>query len=260
MSGKPWDEVHRFPGVGAICYESDARFFAVRRHFRRSCFRPDRAVAAAQFLAVRHVQTTARRPYSLPRLFSRRQDFGYRKQPALWTRWGGAPTTQQLRHRTDNSNPVLLRRYHDRLSLLRPDLILPSAAEETRDPAQADHVYAACVQFLISQTRDRTQFPLLFKENVNYGFRRNLWGLKPFGITLAAACLIASILRAWLLRGSPADLSGELLVSIAVSFTLLLFWTLWVTQKWVRIPAEAYAARLLECCEQLEPPETHKIG
>ncbi len=200
-------------------------------------------------------------PFGLAMLLSQiGRDFGYRKQPALWTRWGGAPTTQQLRHRTDNSNPVLLKRYHDRLSLLRPDLSLPSAAEEKRDPTQADHIYAACVQFLISKTRDRTQFPLLYKENVNYGFRRNLWGLKPFGITLAAAGLIAAVLRAWLLRGSPTDLRGELLVSIAVSFVLLLFWILWVTQKWVRIPAEAYAARLLECCEQLEPPETHKIG
>lgn len=200
-------------------------------------------------------------PFGLAMLLSQiGRDFGYRKQPVLWTRWGGPPTTQQLRHRTENSNPVLLKRYHDRLSLLRPDLSLPSTAEETHDPAQADHVYAACVQFLISQTRDRTQFPLLFKENVNYGFRRNLWGLKPFGITLTSACLIASILHAWLLRGSAADLSGELLVSVAVSFVLVLFWTLWVTQNWVRIPAEAYAARLLECCEQLEPPETHKIG
>lgn len=198
-------------------------------------------------------------PFGLAMLLSQiGRDFGYRKQSALWKHWGGAPTTQQLRHRSDNPNPVLLKRYHDRLSLLRPDLSLPSAAEETRDPAQADHVYSACVQFLISKTRDHTQFPLLFKENVNYGFRRNLWGLKPFGITLAAACLIAAILRAWLLVGSPADLSGELLVSIAVSFVLVLFWTLWVTQKWVRIPAEAYAARLLECCEQLELPETLK--
>ena len=193
-------------------------------------------------------------PFGLAMLLSQiGRDFGYRKQPALWRRWGGTLTTQQLRHRTDNSNPVLLKRYHDRLSLLRPDLSLPSAAEETQDPTQADHVYAACVQFLISQTRDRTQFPLLFKENVNYGFRRNLWGLKPFGITLAAACLVASILRAWLLQGSPTDLGAELLVSIVVSFVLVLFWTSWVTHKWVRIPAEAYAARLLECCEQLEP-------
>jgi hypothetical protein len=194
-------------------------------------------------------------PFGLAMLLSQiGRDFGYRKQPALWTRWGGAPTTQQLRHRTDNSNPVLLKRYHDRLSLLRPDLCLPSAAEETRDPAQADHVYAACVQFLISQTRDRATFPLLYKENVNYGFRRNLWGLKPLGMTVVACCLIAAIWRAGVLQSSGVELKSELLVNMVVSFMLLIFWTLWVTQKWVRIPAEAYAARLLECCEQLEPP------
>jgi hypothetical protein len=194
-------------------------------------------------------------PFGLAMLLSQiGRDFGYRKQSALWERWGGGPTTQLLRHRTQKSNPVLLKRYHDRLSLLRPDLSLPSATEEARDPAQADHVYGACVQFLISQTRDRATFPLLYKENVNYGFRRNLWGLKPFGIAVAAGCLIATIVRGWVLRSSP-ELSGELLLSLVVSLVLLLFWTFWVTQNWVRIPAEAYGARLLECCEQLEPPK-----
>lgn len=192
-------------------------------------------------------------PFGLAMLLSQiGRDFGYRKQAALWERWGGAPTTQLLRHRTQNANPVLLKRYHDRLSLLRPDLGLPSAPEEAREPALADHVYGACVQFLISRTRDRATFPLLYKENVNYGFRRNLWGLKPFGIVVATGCLIATIVRGWVMRSS-SEFSGELLLSLVVTFVLLLFWIFWVTQSWVRIPAEAYAARLLECSEQLEP-------
>lgn len=196
-------------------------------------------------------------PFGLAMLLSQiGRDRGYRKQPALWNRWGGAPTTQLLRHRTVGSNPILLKRYHDKLRLLQPDLNIPSAEDETRDPDQADHVYAACVKFLISRTRDRSRFALLYKENVNYGFRRNLWGLKPFGLALSFLCLIAAIARFWFVRRIPSEVNGELIFSAVLSLVLIMFWTLWVTASWVRIPATAYAERLLECCEQLDPLES----
>jgi hypothetical protein len=193
-------------------------------------------------------------PFGLAMLLSQiGRDRGYRKQTALWELWGGAPTTQLLRHRTPGSNPITLNRYHQKLRLLTPDLNIPSREEEVIDPQQADHAYAACVQFLISQTRDRSRFPLLYKENVNYGLRRNIWGIKPFGLALSVLCLIAAILRFWFVWGTPAGVTGELIASLALSLVLLLFWMLWVTPAWVRIPATGYAERLLECCEHLEP-------
>jgi len=114
------------------------------------------------FLFVERLTGALVAPLGLAMLLSQiGRDRGYRKQPALWNRWGGAPTTQLLRYRTFGANPILLKRYHDKLRLLQPDLNIPSHEDETRD---------------------RSRFPLLYKENVNYGFRRNLWGLKPFGL------------------------------------------------------------------------------
>ena len=206
------------------------------------------------FVFVERLMGALAAPFGLAMLLSQiGRDRGYRKQPALWGRWGGAPTTQLLRHRTPGSNPILLKRYHDKLRLLQPDVNVPSAEEEARDPDQADHVYAACVKFLISQTRDRSRFPLLYKENANYGFRRNLWGLKAFALALSLLSLIAAILRFWFVWKTPAAFSGEVIASAVLSLALFVFWIMWVTPSWVLIPATAYAERLLECCEQLEP-------
>lgn len=180
------------------------------------------------------------------------RDRGYLKQPQLWRRWGGAPTTQLLRHRNAESNPVLRERYHRKLGELQPDLVMPTAEEEGQDPQRADHVYEACVKHLITRTRDRKQFPLLFNENVSYGFRRNLWGMKSLGILFTLAGLAACGLNVWLNWGRTRQVAAEATVSGLFNLGLLLFWLFWVTPQWVRIAGDAYAARLLEACEQLQ--------
>ena len=70
---------------------------------------------------------------------------------------------------------------HKKLSELLNGTAIPTPQDEKRDPERADQVYDACVSCLIERTRDKTRFRLLFEENCNYGFRRNLWGMKPLG-------------------------------------------------------------------------------
>lgn len=180
------------------------------------------------------------------------RDRGYMKQPQLWRRWGGAPTTQLLRHRNRESNPVLRERYHQKLRELQPDVVIPTLEEEEQDPQKADHIYEACVRHLITRTRERKQFPLLFNENVNYGFRRNLWGMKPLGTLFALAGLAACGLNLWVHWERTEGVAAEAAVSSAFNLGLLLFWLFWATPGWVRIAGDAYAARLFETCEQLQ--------
>jgi hypothetical protein len=180
------------------------------------------------------------------------RDRGYRKQPDLWRQWGGAPTTQLLRHRNPECNPVLRDAYHRKLRELRPDVVIPTPEEEERDPQKADYVYEACVKSLITFTRDRERFPLIFHENVNYGFRRNLWGLKLFGILSAVAGAGACGFNLWRNWEITGRVSTEALITLTVNLGLLLFWLFWVTPGWVRITADAYTARLFEACEQLQ--------
>jgi len=179
------------------------------------------------------------------------RDRGKRLEPALWASWGGAPTTAALRHR-GAANPVLLARQHERIAAIVGHA-LPTADQERADPAGADHVYQAAIAVLIARTRGRRrEYPLIFAENCNYGFRRNMLGLRPWGKLLAAAAGILALaaIAAKLagLADVPVALAGVVLV---VSATATVIWWRVVTPDWVQPVACAYAERLLEAAETL---------
>jgi hypothetical protein len=179
------------------------------------------------------------------------RDGGRRLQPALWDSWGGAPTTAALRHR-GAANPVLLARQHERIAAIVGHA-LPTADEERADPAGADHAYQAAIAVLIARTRGRRrEYPLIFAENCNYGFRRNMLGLRPWGRLLSAAAgLLALAAIAVGLAGLvsvPLALAG---VALAVSAAAAVLWWRVVTPGWVQPVAQAYAERLLEAAETL---------
>lgn len=178
------------------------------------------------------------------------RDSGKRKEPELFRRWGGKPSTRMLRHR-DTANAALLRRRHEKLKQLLPSLRIPTAAQEAKDPAGADTAYESAVAFLIEKTRDTKVFDLLFAENCNYGFRRNLWGLKPTGISLATIGVVGT--AALLIRNymTGAALTPLSIGCLTVNVLLLLGWIFWFTPDWIKIPADAYAERLLASCDQL---------
>ena len=177
------------------------------------------------------------------------RDLGKRKEPKLWKSWGGAPTTQRLRFATPDTNVALVERYHRLLSELDPTLDLPTAAGEASEPRAADQAYEVATKWLIDKTRDTDKFKLLFKENVSYGFRRNLWGLKPLALPFAIVGAALCVAGGWPPVGG---VELDWAVACAVSIGLVVFWVGWVRPSWVRIPAEAYADRLFEACERLQ--------
>ncbi|MBD2463386.1 hypothetical protein H6G89_20345 [Oscillatoria sp. FACHB-1407] len=179
------------------------------------------------------------------------RDMGKQKEESLFELWNGKPTTRSLRHR-DVVNASLLAMRHNKLQTLLPNLRLPTAAEEIASPDKADEVYEACATFLRNKTRDKEKFNLVFEENCNYGFRRNLWGLKPVGITLSLFGLAASvtvIVLKLLVWKNSVPLSA---IACGIgSLILLILWITLFTPTWVKIAADAYAERLLEACEHL---------
>ena len=178
---------------------------------------------------------------------------GKRKEPSLYAKWGGKPTTRYLRHRDSPLDAHTLARYHRNVEVISPDLRMPTAASETVDPAGADTLYDAATRALINKTRDRRRFTLLFKENVHYGFCRNLWGLKPVGVCIAIAACAASTALAYHDRHA-ATLPANAIVA-CLSLVWVLLWLAWLTPGWVRVPADAYAERLLEASDALMADE-----
>ena len=105
-------------------------------------------------------------------------DFGKRLEKPLWMKWDGPPTTRFLRHSNAEFNRVTREQVHTKLRHL--GLNVPSEKDQQADPHAADEHWEACTEELIRRTRDRRRFPLVFKGLTEYGFRRNLLGLKTF--------------------------------------------------------------------------------
>ncbi len=168
---------------------------------------------------------------------------GKKVEENLWREWGGAPTTQLLRH-AGSANPLMRDRWHKNLAKIS-GVAFPTSAEERQDPARADAVYEDAVRLAINKTRDTSKYPLVNKENVQYGFCRNLYGMRPAGIVAALVGLGVSISA--ICHFSAAGTATIIpWVCAGLCTVVLLAWLLAITADSVKIPAFAYSNRLLE--------------
>jgi hypothetical protein len=181
------------------------------------------------------------------------RDRGKAKEPILFRRWNGKPTTAMLRYRDPRLNDHTRIRYHMRLGSMLPEINLPTEEQEQADAALADSKYASCVDYLLAKTRDKEGFQLLFQENINYGFRRNLWAMKPVGIAIAVLSLGAlAVITALEARTDSVPWFANATV-IVITSLLLAWWLVRITPNWVKTIADAYAIRLLGCIDELQP-------
>lgn len=178
---------------------------------------------------------------SLQLLANLARDRGKRLEFSLFEEWGGIPSVTIFRY-SDNSIPApAKRRYHEILSK-RSGIAAPPQKLEAESPKDADEIYRSWSDYLRGQTRDTAKYQLLFKENINYGFRRNLLGIKYF-------CIVSGIIALFVI-GVPAYIAKtytSVQVGIALLVLLYVFVLLFVVNKdWVKITAFAYAKQLIE--------------
>lgn len=186
------------------------------------------------------------------------RDAGRRIQDDLFRAWSGAPTTQLLRHRDGHYDVHTKQALHTRLMNLT-GLPLPTAREEQEQPAAADEVYRAAALWLIKRTRDTQRFPLLFKENIHFGFQRNALGLRWLGVTIAAASALWILLDAgvfstydpYYVPDRWRSFSAPMTVSLLFSLLMIAVWLFGITAAAARRTGFSYADRLLECAESL---------
>ena len=162
----------------------------------------------------------------------------------LLAEWGGWPSTAVLRHRNSTFDEVTKSRFHKRLVELGAVEAMPTPAEEIADPGKADATYSAAATWLRSKTRDAKKFPLVFEENINYRFLRNLLGSKWYGLGAAGLGIAADALAVWKGR------SQGVVAGACVVFALALL--LGVTESGLRRQAFTYARRLIESIGDLE--------
>jgi hypothetical protein len=168
----------------------------------------------------------------------------------LIERIGGLPTTTTLRHRDETYDDDTKVGFHAFIAskLGKP---APTAAAEAADPGAADKYYARGATWLRENTRDAKKFDILLNENISYGFRRNLLGLKLPGFVMNAVIVAICLAIFW--RRWPVDLSNafdaKLLAVVVIAVLHAIYLALFVTEAGVFEAARTYARQLLLCTQ-----------
>jgi hypothetical protein len=179
------------------------------------------------------------------------RDKGKKGEKDLFVEWGGLPSVAILRHRDARIDSITKARYHQKLAKLVQGTEAPSIQMEKDNPTATDEVYTAWSNYLRINSRDTNKYALLFQENINYGFRRNIWGMRLFGILLSVIPSIISAVSLYQQYQASAKLSNETIAAFIFSIIFLGLWIFCFTPQWVRVPADAYAERLAEIADNI---------
>lgn len=148
------------------------------------------------------------------------------------------------------------RRYHDDI-VSKLGITMPTAEEEAAAPAKADDTYIGATKRLRELTRNNKG--LLLKENIAYGFDRNMLAIKPIGIVtfllgLLYGLVLACVVELDLLAVNLVNLARPGLVAamtLVISVALLATWLFYFDADAVKRIGFTYAKRLFECLPSL---------
>ncbi|MDH0863643.1 hypothetical protein [Mitsuaria sp. GD03876] len=167
----------------------------------------------------------------------------------LFAKHGGMPSITLFRHSDTTIDAGSKARYRSFLAeqLNTP---FPTPEEEAKNPEAGDAVYEQAGVWIRHNTRDVKKFSLLFSENVAYGFRRNLLGLKWIGLALNLVVVAASVLLlskdGWAFDTSYAQ---RILVVLVVACFHAMYMLVAVREAAVWDGAMAYGRQLILSCE-----------
>jgi hypothetical protein len=166
---------------------------------------------------------------------------GLAVQDELWQAWGGKPTTQLLQ--TGPSG----RRNRWRAAVEA----VAGHALPTVGQGDPDGHYDAAVATLISDTRDPKRFKLVFNENRNYGYERNLYGLRKLGRGVAVTCLLGSAAAVVALALKDGAIRPEWIAGLIALLGLVGIWLYLPSPARARTAAFKYAEQLLDAAVEL---------
>lgn len=185
------------------------------------------------------------------------RDCGKALEPKLFKAWGGKPSVAMLRHNDCHIQKATKARYHAFLKRRIPGLKLASPAQEKRSLVDADDGYSSATDWLLEQTRDLERFRLIFEENTNYGFRRNMLGLKCLALIIDGLIILVllPLVVIFSLDGNSSILQLVGIETWGVAATAVIHMSVFgflVRRDWVRVPADAFARQLLAACDKLD--------
>ncbi|MDA8400700.1 MAG: hypothetical protein M0008_11795 [Actinomycetota bacterium] len=177
---------------------------------------------------------------------------GLAAQDALWERWGSSPATIALRLRETAANATQRDIWRDAVEA-ETNVRLLSARQEASQPAKADDVIEAAV----AQLRERTRSDNMVKaENMNYGFQRNLYGIRIVGRWVAALCsgVLVGVLVWQVVAGGGSHVFHieALIAGLILCAILFTIWFWLPSEDQVRQAGEKYAYQLQNAAVTLQ--------
>ncbi|MER6426108.1 hypothetical protein [Streptomyces sp. NPDC001137] len=180
------------------------------------------------------------------------RNFGKGAERRLWKSWGGPPTTTWLRLDSPTENEVQRTMWRKAVEAVS-GVPLPSLRAERRDAVKADTVIETAVTRVRRKTGEE-KFPFLFNENRNYGYERNLYGVRwaARGVSLLSALALAGYM-AWVapLVHRPQVSAGNLF-GIVACLICFVAWFILPSKKRVKDAADRYANELLHAAVTLQ--------
>jgi hypothetical protein len=130
----------------------------------------------------------------------------------------------------------------------------PTANDERADPVRANDFYLSAGNWLREHTRDTRTYAILFGENIAYGFRRNLLGLKFIALIFNALVLGVSV--AILFYRLPyfaalPQIEEKMVIIISAVILHSAYMAFAVSASSVREASRAYGRQLILSCETL---------
>lgn len=175
---------------------------------------------------------------------------GKRIEDRIYEESSGKPSVTMLRYSDDTFDAASKDQYRAFLGS-KIEQPVPTKQQEEQDLRAGDPFYARGGAWLRENTRDVKKFSILFAENITYGFRRNLLGLKwpALILNLALVLLSGAILYSRAPLDTDDDITLRLLVVLALAIIHSLYMTLAVNKRSVVDASKIYARQLILSCE-----------
>jgi hypothetical protein len=181
------------------------------------------------------------------------RNLGRSVETDLWANWGGPPSTVWLRLREPTDNEVQRDLWRKAVEAVSGVSLLSSRAERS-NPTKADDAITLAVRRIRDRARDKEKFGLLFSENRDYGYERNLYGVRWAGRVISLASVIAMVsYMSWVAPSvHRQQISAENLFGLVSCLLCFVGWCLLPSKKRVREAADRYANELLHAAVTLQ--------
>jgi hypothetical protein len=168
-------------------------------------------------------------------------------EPGIIRRMGGLPSVTMMRYADNTFDPATKAAMHKFVGG-KIAAAAPTCESERADPAAADKFYKRCGDWLRENTRDTRKYKILFEENITYGFRRNLLGVRWPALALDGAIVAICLVMLWL--RFPVDSAGsltKLLLPVVVALLHSTYFLSFVNEAGVVEAARTFGRQLLLC-------------